>query len=433
GEYAVYISFHHSRENVRDASYCVYHLGGKTEFLINQKMGGKTWVYLGKFKFAKGLNQATGRVELIGNSKTPGAIITADAVRFGGGMGDVKRGNSISHRPRFVEGARYYLQYAGMPDTLIYHMNDDKNDYNDDYTSRGEWVNYMTGAPGGPNTDRDNPGLGIPIDLSFSFHTDAGINDKQVIGTLSIYSLQDIQDNIHFPKGYSRLANRDYADIVQTQIVQDTQKLYDPGWTRRSLYIGKYSEAYRPNVPSMLLELLSHQNFLDMKFGLNPNFRFDISRSIYKGMLKYLASSHDFKYVVQPLPVDNFHVTFTGQREVTLRWNPVMDKLEPTAKPENYILYTRIDSMDFGNGIFVNEPEYIFTDMKPGVQYSFKVTAVNKGGESFPSEILSTCWVKNAVDRVLIVNNFDRISAAETVRQGKFHGFANFYDEGVPD
>ncbi|MFP4548089.1 MAG: fibronectin type III domain-containing protein [Fidelibacterota bacterium] len=433
GKYAVYISFHHSPENVSDASYRVFHLGGETEFLINQKMGGKTWIYLGKFMFAKGVNQATGRVELASNSETPGAMITADAVRFGGGMGDVKRGNSISHRPRFVEGARYYLQYAGMPDTLIYHMNDNKNDYNDDYTSRGEWVNYMTGAPNGPNKDRDNAGLGIPIDLSFSFHTDAGINDKQVVGTLSIYSLQDIRDNIRFPKGYSRLANRDYADIVQTQIVEDARQLYDPSWARRSLYIGKYSEAYRPNVPSMLLELLSHQNFLDMKFGLNPNFRFDISRSIYKGMLKYLASSHDFEYIVQPLPVDHFQATFTGQQEVTLRWKPVMDKLEPTAKPEKYILYTRIDSMDFDNGILVDGPEYIFADMEPGVQYSFKVTAVNQGGESFPSEILSACWVENAKDRVLIVNNFDRISAAETVRQGNFHGFTNFYDEGVPD
>ena len=51
----------------------------------------------------------------------------------------------------------------------------------------------------------------------------------------------------------------------------------------------QYSEAWRPNVPVMLLELLSHQNLADMRFGLDPRFRFDVSRAIYKGMLRFQA------------------------------------------------------------------------------------------------------------------------------------------------
>lgn len=42
---------------------------------------------------------------------------------------------------------------------------------------------------------------------------------------------------------------------------------------------------------------------------------------------------------------------------------------------------------------------------------SYKVTAVNKGGESFPSEILSAGRAFNEKGTVLIVNGFDRISA----------------------
>ena len=42
-------------------------------------------------------------------------VVCADAVRFGGGMGNISRGGSISGLPRYLEGARYAAQWAGMP------------------------------------------------------------------------------------------------------------------------------------------------------------------------------------------------------------------------------------------------------------------------------------------------------------------------------
>ena len=65
----------------------------------------------------------------------------------------------------------------------------------------------------------------------------------------------------------------------------------------------------------MLLELLSHQNFADMKFGLDPTFRFTVSRAIYKGMLKYLSARYGCAYAVQPLPVNSFATAFTDTPE----------------------------------------------------------------------------------------------------------------------
>ena len=38
------------------ANYTVFHEGGKTEFSVNQQIGGSTWIYLGKFKFRKDEN-----------------------------------------------------------------------------------------------------------------------------------------------------------------------------------------------------------------------------------------------------------------------------------------------------------------------------------------------------------------------------------------
>ena len=74
-----------------------------------------------------------------------------------------------------------------------------------------------------------------------------------------------------------------------------------------------------PEVPGMLLELLSHQNLADMRYGLDPNFRFTVSRAIYKGMLKFLAWINDFDYTVQPLPVDGFEVHLNAEGEASLR------------------------------------------------------------------------------------------------------------------
>ena len=105
GEYAVYISYKRSKENVSDAHYIVHHLGGETEFEVNQQIGGSTWIYLGKFKFKEGYNPQLGKVILTNKSEEPGGIISADAVRFGGGMGIVERNGTVSGRPKFVEGA----------------------------------------------------------------------------------------------------------------------------------------------------------------------------------------------------------------------------------------------------------------------------------------------------------------------------------------
>jgi hypothetical protein len=433
GEYAVYISYSASDSNVTDAHYKVIHCGGETEFLVNQTLGGGTWIYLGTFKFEKGNKKSHG-VVLSNQSKDKNKIVSADAVRFGGGMGIVEREGKTSGRPKFVEGSRYWLQYAGMPDTLTYNLNKNLDDYKDDYQSRAEYGNYLYGAPYGPNRNRDEKGLGIPLDLSLAFHTDAGITrNDTAIGTLMIYSIPGLDSQNVFPDGVSRLANRDLSDIVQTQIVDDIRNQYDSTWTRRQLLNANYSESARPNFPAMLLELLSHQNFYELKFELDPRYRFDVSRSIYKGMLKFLSSQYGLEYVVQPLPPHYFSAELNSNGEVSLSWKAQIDSLESTANADKFILYTRENDGGFDNGKLVESNKIRLNNLKPGSIYSYKVTAINNGGESFPTEILSVCWMKNSPEPILIVNGFDRLSAPASFDSPTFSGFTNFVDEGVPD
>ncbi len=397
GSYAVYISYAAAPTNVSDARYIVYHAGGATEFLVNQRIGGGTWVYLGSFRFYAGTHPDSGGVVLTNESEQAGRTITADAVRFGGGMGVIARNGVTSGRPKYIEGARYYLQFAGVPDTLVYNLNADQHDYKDDYQSRGEYINYLRGAPYGPNGNRLVPGLGIPMDLSLAFHTDAGITTNDtVIGTLSIYSIEAKDSARVFPDSMSRLANRDLADLVQTQLVDDIRALHDPAWSRRSLRNADYSECVRPNVPSVLLELLSHQNLFDTKFMLDPRFQFDASRAIYKAMLRFLATQERRPCVVQPLPVTHMAATLIDGPSVRLTWRPQPDPLEPGATPARYIVYQRTEDGGFDNGRIVQDTSVVIGPLEPGRICGFKVTAVNDGGESFPSEILSVCELPNA-------------------------------------
>jgi hypothetical protein len=431
GEYPVYVSYHHDKNNADDALYTIHHMGGNTQFQINQQMGGETWIYLGTFQFDEGLNPAKGKVTLSGKTHKNKQMLSADAVRFGGGMGNVSRHGKISERPRYQEAARYYLQYAGMPDTLVWLLNTKKeNDYIDDYQSRGEWINYLMGAPNGPLKNRNTQGLEIPIDLAFAFHTDAGFAaSDSVVGTLAIYSTT--MNNTSFPNGISKMASRDLSDLIQSQIVLDLRMKYDTSWIRRGLWDKPYSEAFRPNVPTMLLELLSHQNFMDARLGQEPQFRFDVSRAIYKGMLRFLSVQYGFDYIVQPLPITNFSATFSDTETIQLNWKSVPDPLEPTALANGYLVYTRKNNDGFNNGQFTKTPNLQIKNPEPGVIYSFKVTAWNKGGESFPSETLSVGLAPNSKGMALIVNAFDRIAGPAALNESTMAGFMDRIDEGV--
>ena len=432
GQYGVYVSYQTLPNSADDALYTVYHKGGETQFKVNQQMGGGTWIYLGTFGFDAGKSNAY-KVVLSNRSAKAGKVITADAVKIGGGVGNVARGesNETSGYPRFCEASRYWLQWAGIPD-YVYSDSKGKNDYTDDYKSRGIWVNYLAG---GSEVNPNEEGLNIPVNMSFAFHTDAGttLNDS-IIGTLGIYCTNS--DNEEFANGSSRYLSHDLTDLIQSNIVNDIRTLHEPNWSRRGMWNKSYYEARVPRVPAMLLELLSHQNFADMRYGLDPRFRFTVSRAVYKGMLQFLCSQYNMDYVVQPLPVDHLALQFTGNNEVELTWQPVEDPLEPTAKAEKYIVYTRIGDGDFDNGILVEGTNYR-TTISSGTIHSYKVVAVNKGGLSFPSEILSVGQPFQSKGTVMVVNGFDRISApadfvAPAPGDTQFAGFLDELDHGVP-
>ncbi len=446
GSYAVYVAYHTLPNSSRDARYTVHHRGGETTFKVNQTMGGGTWIYLGHFDFDA---SSGARVELSNLSQEAGKIVTADAVKIGGGMGNiarrindkliakaVKAGKELAHcdyayttsgYPRFTEAARYWLQWAGFPEK-VYSLSQGENDYTDDFKSRGLWVNYLAG---GSEVLPDSTGLNIPIDLSFAFHSDAGTRQNDsIVGTLGIYFTG--KERKVYKKNIPRQISRYYTDEVLTQVVEDIRRTYEPHWTRRGLWDKTYFEARVPEIPTMLLEMLSHQNFNDMSYGLDPRFRFLVSRAVYKGILKFIARQRGESYVVQPLPVSHLHTEWAGEGKAHLSWRAVVDSLEPTATPEQYIVYTRRGNGSFDKGRLVNDTTYTI-HLSPDTIYSFKVTAVNAGGESFPSEIVAMGRSSRNQGEVMIINGFNRVSAPQPfTADTTLAGFRYDQDFGVP-
>ena len=417
GNYAVYISYKTLPSSSKEAHYTVHHLGGRTEFTVNQKRGGGTWIYLGTFEFGKGACMVT-----LDNRGRSGKVVTADAVKIGGGMGKVARGpvNGEMHPsgvPSYMEGALYWMAWAGAGEEITGLW---PKDYTNDFADRGPWTEMM-------REKKD-----IPFDLSLAFHSDAGTAQADsIVGTLAIYTLMADRSR-KLLNGGSRDACRLLAEYVQDQVCSDIRSDFNPEWNRRMLWNRSYSESRTSGVPAMILELLSHQNFEDMRYGQDPAFRFVVSRAVYKGILKFLAEFYNTSYTVQPLPVHSFAATFSRDGKAHLSWEETTDPKEPTAAATGYIVYTRIDDGPFDAGREVRGNQ-VDLPVKPGHIYSYKVAAFNDGGKSFPSEILALGRPSDIMSRpVLVVNNFTRVSAPYWYHSDNVAGFDARMDSGVP-
>ena len=423
GQYAVYVSYQTTSESVSDAHYVVTHQGKPTEFHVNQKMGGGTWVYLGTFYFDAGTS-AQNSVVLTNKSSHQG-VVTADAVRFGGGMGNISRGGTTSGLPRFLEGARYTAQWSGMPYS-IYGGYKGADDYKDDINTRSLMTNWVGGgSPYMPTKE----GLGVPLEMALAIHSDAGYQKDfaSLTGSLAICTT-DYHDGV-LNSGLSRETSKMLANQLLENAKKDISSKYG-NWTLRALWDRNYSETRMPEVPSAIFETLSHQNFPDMVMGQDPNFKFTLARSIYKTILQFSAERHGEEYTVAPLAPQILSADVLDSNTAQLRWRETVDTDEPSAHPTSYILYRAVGRGAFDNGTPVNGTS-VKVNIQPGITYNYKVTAVNKGGESFPSEVLSVLSQPHAQKTVLVVNGFHRLSAPAIVENDSLQGFDFNRDPGV--
>ncbi len=421
GKYAVYVSYQTLQNSIPDAHYTVVHKGVKTHFTVNQTMGGSTWVYLGTFDFGCGDDNYV-TVDNVSNMK---GVVTTDAVRFGGGMGNVERGGSVSGLPRCLEGARYNAQWSGAPYN-VYSSRQGTDDYADDINVRPMMTNWLAG---GSMFAPEKEGRGVPLEMSLAVHSDAGYHmDRSIVGTLGICTT-DFND-CRLSDGESRMISYDFVEQMLSQINKDITYKYGR-WNTRGIWDKNYAETRIPGIPAAILEMFSHENLSDMLYGHDPNFKFTLSRSVYKSVVRYLAAKHNRKAVIQPLAPHRFRALVDSYGRAVLSWEETVDSLETSAKSDSYILYTASDDGDFDNGTIVRARKTT-VNLEADKVYRFKVTAANSGGQSLPSEELACVWHPGG-RQLLVVNGFHRLAgpAVKYNDMGLATGFDMAEDPGV--
>ena len=314
-----------------------------------------------------------------------------------------------SGMPQWTEGARAWL-VSQKADSTLWDLYEG-NEYKDDMKCRAMWVNA----------------LDTTVDLCLALHTDGldSGDDTTIVGTLVIYTAKDDENRTTLRDGRDReKTNRNLADWIQTSVTEDLRHIA-PEWTRRQLKEANYCESRVPVVPGIILELLSHKNMADMKYGLDPAFRFAASRAVYKGILRYLNGP---QAIVQPLPVKDLGIRTDG----VLSWIEPMDSLEQSAKPSYYMVYIQENDGEWDVQQVENTTQ-LPLELKPDVRYSFYVVAGNDGGLSFPSPTISAYLTGEAgltaeggltsnSEAVLIIDAFNDVYAPEWFADSTYAG-----------
>jgi Fibronectin type III domain/Dockerin type I domain len=409
GYYNVYVSWSRYSGRAPDAQYMVQHSGGSTPFLVDQRQYGFTWYLLGNFYFEQGYNPASGAVVLTNHASA--GNVSADAVRFGGGMGDVERRvHGISGRPRFEEEAVYHMQHMGAFRSIegsgydYFLSNSNEDDEQNGWSDRPQFARWLSQY--------------CDDAVYIAHHTNAGGGT----GTRSFA----------YENASTEILNLRQA--VHGELVGDIRAEYDSGWDA-NLRSGNYGENNPNNlgsVPGFLLESLFHDHEVDTRKYRDPKFRMIMGRAIYRGIAKYFAERDGLPLVYLPEPPTHLIIRNLGNGTLRFNWD-APDASKGAAS--GYKVYYSANGYAFDNGRATTATSMDISGLPAGRVSYFRVSATNAGGESFPTATLAV-GVSSIASRLLLVHGADRfdrylppwetVSNAGTVirmEPGRFNSF----------
>ncbi len=396
GDFDVYVSYtRDGSQRANDAHYIVQHSGGSGHFRVNQERHGWVWVHLGRFHFEAGQDPQRGAVVLANDSSEPGQTVSADAVRFGGGMGDIRGEfhNTLSGRPRWEEGARYFTQYQGASASVY---------GGGDVSARSKfaaWENYQ----------------GIEDSLYLSWHSNAF--DGSARGTNSYIYSANPPDGSYDPN-QSVPGSATLAAAIHNELIADIRAAWDPAWQDRGLrsaYFGEINPAYNNEMPSVLLEVAFHDNATDAAALAHPRFRQLLARAIYQGIVKYFAQRDGVAVKLLPEPPQAPAVQVTGATSALVSWEAPLSGGIYGDAATCYRVYRSSDGRGFDEGSEVLTTSMTLNDLVPGELHYLRVTACNEGGESLPTEVLVVRSSAAPMRRVLLVEGFDRLDRSQLI------------------
>ena len=388
GYYHVYVSYSQDSSRASDAHYVVHHPGDDTHVYVDQRVHGSTWVYIGRFWFYAGADTSSGSVELANDSSDAGAIVSADAVRFGGGMGDVMRGGTTSGYERWEEAAIYYTQYAGAP-TSVYDTSGSGDGY--DPSSRSRFADWE-------HEEGEDA-------LYFSWHSNAGGGQ----GTSTyIYGPCAPGEGCGFT-GYE--GSEEFAEFIQDDVVDALTSLWQSDWSDRGVRVAYFAEVNPSNndeMPAALIELAFHDLEEDTALLKHPQFRRDASRAMMHGMIDYFAWRDGDDPIYPPEPPTHLKVVADGPGELRVTWEAPSHGLPLGDPATSYRVYLSLDGRSYDGGWDVSGTEAVVENVSGYEPIFLRVTAVNEAGESFPSPTQGAVPTPTET-RILVVDGFDRL------------------------
>ncbi|MEN9800593.1 MAG: hypothetical protein RL653_4290 [Pseudomonadota bacterium] len=398
GYYSVYVTYSAKPGRVTDAHYVVRHAGGETHFRLNQQRHGSTWILLGRFFFRAGAPAERASVQVWNDTAGAGSHVSVDAVRFGGGMGLVERqvGSApltTSGRPRAEESSRYAAQFNGAPQA-VYDPNGDRDDRNDDISTRSRYTAWAH------ESGEDA--------VFISWHTNASGTGGR--GTeVFVYGPGAPNTAYEFTgvPGSEELAQKVYAELVG-----DIKAAWDPAWKTRgvkSAYFGELGPLSNPETPAILMEMAFHDQVDDAAQLKHPRFRYLLTRAVLQGVIKYFAAKDGTPVNLPPEPPTALAARNLGGGQVELRWAPPTLDVAAGQEATTWIVYQGRDGLSWDDGTPVDGMSLTMPLSQGELRY-FRVSGVNAGGESFPSQAVGVVGSPTPAP-VLIVNGFDRLDS----------------------
>ncbi len=392
GQYAVYVWYLQSGNRAPDARYTVHHAGGETTVVVNQRIHGSTWHYVGAYGFLAG---EEARVTLTNQSGAAGLAVIADAVRFGGGAFDDLTGiettaTTAPDEPWWEVSTFYYSQRMGLdPDDWPYF---------NDIVARpmySRWEHAGTGEDA----------------VYVSWHSNGFSGYQWTASGTESY----VNDGEGLPRTEGSL---ELQDAVHAELVSDIRAGWDAGWVDRGQKQANFGELRElwdddPTVrmPGVLVEIAFHDHPDDTDALKEPTFNMLVARGMYQGIVKYFEGRDSVDLKLLPEPPTRLAVQNAGGGAVRVSWQP-----SPTDAvglvgdaAAGYRVYTSTNGIGWSNGMAVSgTTAYTLTGLSSGQLVYVRVAATNAGGESFPTEVLAARAGDGA--GVLVVSGFDRLN-----------------------
>ena len=383
-DYAVYVWFPNiATTRAPDAHYFIEHAGGTTPFTLTQTRDSNNWRFIGDFPFYGG---QAGRVRLTNQSAAGRAIVLADAVRIGGGRGDVALSSAlISNKPRWEEQASQYAKWVGQPDAGVVS----------DVWLRPRYAEWEK------ETGEDA--------VYISWHTNGASGYTTARGTETYIYLTPTA-------GSATLQN-----AVHTELLSAIRTSWDASWPDRGQLQRDLGEVGQlSTMPGVLIENGFHDNPIDVEALKDPRFMQLSARAVYHGLVKYWNSiDPTVPLIYLPEPPTHFVAQNSGAGQVTLSWQPgPIDGNGPLGDAATaYRVYASLDGFGWDDGVPVVGTAYTRAGLAPNQLLYFKITGVNLGGESFATPVLAARVAATGAARILIVYGFDRIDRFGDLQQ----------------